>query len=92
MNEDSRWRIVRYVRPSRRRSPELQTMQETLVLIHKRRAATGRRHCRGCGAFLSNASVRGACAPCTRRSARGDKSHWWAGLKGREKRQPKPMG
>src|SRR5262245_19339692 len=86
----SLWKHVPYIRPSRRYDPDMRQLQEDTVSVHKRQAARGRRHCPGCGAFMARASQAVRCAPCAEREQEGDSDHWWTGLRGREKRLPRP--
>jgi hypothetical protein len=90
MHEPRHWHLISYVRPSRRKSSRDKTQQAALVSLHKREAALALPHCRGCGAFMPTTTRSDRCRSCQRRAWDGDTRHWWSGLKGREKRQPRP--
>jgi hypothetical protein len=92
ITESRHWKHVRYIRPSRRYDPKMRELQEDMVSVHKRIAALGLRHCLGCGCFLPRASHVARCQPCAKRDRDGWSAHWWAGLRGREKRMPRPSG
>src|SRR5262249_42158152 len=79
------WKHVRYVRPSRRRTPDTRKLMELMVAHHKRQAANRLRHCPGCGGCLPTASTGKRCLSCARRAEWGDTRHWWTG-RGAERR------
>lgn len=90
--ESANWKFARYIRPSWRHDPRVRQLQEDLVTLHKRTAARRLRHCLGCKAFLPRASSVVHCQACAKRERHGSSAHWWAGLRGREKRMPRPAG
>jgi len=91
-SESHLWKHVPYIRPSRRYDPVIRQLMEDAVSVHKRMAALGLRHCLGCGCFLPRKVFAARCQPCTKRYRDGWSAHWWAGLRGREKRGSRPEG
>jgi hypothetical protein len=88
--ESGLWKHVPYIRPSRRYDENMREFQEAAVRVHKRQAAYGRRRCPGCQCFMPKASRAARCLACSERY--GSTAHWWEGLRGREKRTPRPSG